>query len=177
MFSAEPTGAADKRASCAAKSATGALVAVKVFYAHTANAAPRELQFLQALQSHDNVVKYLGTAQITGRLPINTTNALSAAGIVMEYAEGGDFMGYIMEPDISLEPLEPAGARFFFLQMLAGLKHAHARGIVVCDLKPDNMLLLDESCRQLLLADFGHANGRDHLPARPGGTRRSRHRR
>lgn len=145
-------------------SATNALVAVKVFFVHAANAASHELQFLQALQPHENVVTCLGAAQIAGPLPA------AAAGIVMELAKGGDFMGYIMELKLHENPLDPAGARFFFLQMVAGLKHAHARGVVVCDLKPDNMLLLDESCRQLLLADFGHANGRAQVPARPGGT-------
>jgi serine/threonine protein kinase len=152
------------------EAAGGELVAVKVFFAHTVNAAAHELYFLQALQSHENIVKCLGAAQIAGPLP----GTLSASGIVMDLAEGGDFMGYLLDEDgLNINengPLDPAAARFYFLQMVEGLKHAHARGIVVCDLKPDNMLLLDESCRQLQLADFGHASHRAEVPARPTGT-------
>jgi serine/threonine protein kinase len=155
------------------ESNTGKRVAVKVFFAKAVNAAPRELQFLQALQTHDNVVKCLGDAQIAGPLPpaLSLSGIVSPSGIVMDHAEGGDFMGYLLDTlDIHENPMHPAAARSYFLQMLDGLKHVHGRGVVVCDLKPDNMLLLDESCRQLLLADFGHAAQRDHLPVEPSGT-------
>ncbi|NVB39949.1 serine/threonine protein kinase [Pseudenhygromyxa sp. WMMC2535] len=40
-------------------------------------------------------------------------------------------------------------------QMLAGLAHAHERGIIHCDIKPDNMILFPEG--RLRLADFGIA--------------------
>jgi serine/threonine-protein kinase len=40
-------------------------------------------------------------------------------------------------------------------QMLAGLAHAHERGIIHCDIKPDNMILFPGD--RLLLADFGIA--------------------
>jgi eukaryotic-like serine/threonine-protein kinase len=40
-------------------------------------------------------------------------------------------------------------------QMLAGLAHAHERGIIHCDIKPDNMILFPEE--RLRLADFGIA--------------------
>ena len=129
------------------EAAGGELVAVKVFFAHTVNAAAHELYFLQALQSHENIVKCLGAAQIAGPLP----GTLSASGIVMDLAEGGDFMGYLLDDlDISNNPLDLAGARYFFLQMVDGLG-TRTRAASVWT-KPDNMLLLDESCRQLQLA-------------------------
>jgi serine/threonine-protein kinase len=40
-------------------------------------------------------------------------------------------------------------------QMLAGLAHAHERGIIHCDIKPDNMILFADG--SLRLADFGIA--------------------
>jgi serine/threonine protein kinase len=43
----------------------------------------------------------------------------------------------------------------FIDQMLAGLSHAHERGIIHCDIKPDNMILFAEG--RLRLADFGIA--------------------
>jgi serine/threonine-protein kinase len=40
-------------------------------------------------------------------------------------------------------------------QMLAGLAHAHERGVIHCDIKPDNMILFEHG--RLRLADFGIA--------------------
>ena len=43
----------------------------------------------------------------------------------------------------------------FMEQILEGVAHAHERGIVHCDLKPENFILFDEN--RLRLADFGVA--------------------
>ncbi|EDM77485.1 probable serine/threonine-protein kinase pknH [Plesiocystis pacifica SIR-1] len=40
-------------------------------------------------------------------------------------------------------------------QLLAGLAHAHERGVIHCDIKPDNMILFADG--RLRLADFGIA--------------------
>ena len=40
-------------------------------------------------------------------------------------------------------------------QMLDGLAHAHERGVIHCDIKPDNIILFEDS--RLRLADFGIA--------------------
>ena len=42
-------------------------------------------------------------------------------------------------------------------QVLAGLAFMHAQGIVHFDLKPQNLLLSDDSCRTIKIADFGFA--------------------
>ena len=100
------------------EAAGGELVAVKVFFAHTVNAAAHELYFLQALQSHENIAKCLGAAN-RGRC-----RARLGVGIVMDLAEGGDFMGYLLDEDgLNINengPLDPAAARFYFLQMVEG---------------------------------------------------------
>ena len=51
---------------------------MKVFFAHTANAALHELQFLQALQAHENVVKCLGA---DGRAHKQLVKGRDACGI------------------------------------------------------------------------------------------------
>lgn len=56
-------------------------------------------------------------------------------------------------------PLEPLHALDLFLQILAGLEHAHGRGVVHRDLKPQNVFVSrDESGEEVLkLVDFGIA--------------------
>lgn len=56
-------------------------------------------------------------------------------------------------------PLPPARALGLALQLLDALAHAHARGIVHRDVKPDNLILGPED--HLTLVDFGIAHQRD----------------
>lgn len=73
--------------------------------------------------------------------------------IVMELVDGqtlGDL--------IRFAPVAPARTRRIARQLCAGLAHAHARGVVHRDFKPDNILVIGEGDSELAcIADFGLA--------------------
>ncbi len=73
--------------------------------------------------------------------------------MVMQLLEG------IELHDLIRGPMEPLRALDLFLQILAGLEHAHGRGVVHRDLKPQNVFVSrDESGGEVLkLVDFGIA--------------------
>lgn len=57
----------------------------------------------------------------------------------------------------SKHPLDPEHAQYLVYQILQGLAHCHAAGVIHRDLKPDN-LLLEQDCT-LKITDFGLAVG------------------
>ncbi|MFM7427852.1 MAG: protein kinase domain-containing protein [Elainella sp.] len=112
---------------CAVHRPTGRLVALKNlehdrFPTHK---FLRELRFLLSLQ-HPNIVTCQALEHTaTGRY------------LVMDYCEGGTLR--------NLMPEEYRLSLFCVLNLvidvLAGLEHAHSRGIVHCDIKPENILI------------------------------------
>lgn len=87
---------------------------------------------------------------------VTTTGALDDGSLylVMELVAGDDLATLILEDG----PLAPRRAITLALQMLRGLDHAHARGVLHRDLKPANLMVTgagdDES---LKILDFGLA--------------------
>lgn len=74
--------------------------------------------------------------------------------LVMELARGGDIIDRLGKVRHYSEPIAAATAR----QILLALSHCHKRGIVHCDLKPDNILLAtDDENSPVKIADFGFA--------------------
>ncbi|MEZ4381817.1 MAG: serine/threonine-protein kinase [Nannocystaceae bacterium] len=73
--------------------------------------------------------------------------------MVMQLLEG------IELHDLIRGPMEPLRALDLFLQILAGLEHAHGRGVVHRDLKPQNVFVSRESDGKevLKIVDFGIA--------------------
>ncbi|MCO4743690.1 MAG: serine/threonine protein kinase [Proteobacteria bacterium] len=71
--------------------------------------------------------------------------------VVMQLAEGGSLSEVIKTQG----PMEASLAVDYTLQVLGALAHAHSRGIVHRDVKPQNILLDGEG--KALLADFGIA--------------------
>lgn len=70
---------------------------------------------------------------------------------VMEYVEGGSLQQFLEKEG----PLPVGEAVEMFREITYGLLHAHGKGVLHCDLKPDNILLdLDRKPR---LADFGQS--------------------
>ena len=72
--------------------------------------------------------------------------------IVMEYVDGMTLREYLNERGGKLSSRETV---HFISQILKALEHAHANGIVHRDIKPQNIMLLDNG--QLRMMDFGIA--------------------
>lgn len=112
----------------------------------------RELRFLLSLE-HPNIV---------------TCRALehSQKGryLVMDYCEGGTLRG-LMEEDVRLSL--PQCIKLT-ADILAALEHAHSRGIVHCDIKPENILLnVAAHGWTARISDFGIARLTQEMSADP----------
>lgn len=70
---------------------------------------------------------------------------------VMEYVEGGSLQQFLEKEG----PLPVGEAVEMFREITFGLLHAHGKGVLHCDLKPDNILL--DQDRKPRLADFGQS--------------------
>lgn len=75
--------------------------------------------------------------------------------LVMDYLEGRSFADLLNEERL----LDPRRCLKLFIQLCAGLEHAHARGIVHRDIKPSNIFVVeDEKGNEVIkLLDFGIA--------------------
>lgn len=93
-----------------------------------------------AVMSHKNIVKVFDVS-FGDRLQY----------IVMEYIEGITLKEYIDKKG----GLEWREALFFAIQILKALQHAHDKGIVHRDVKPQNIMLLENGT--IKVADFGIA--------------------
>lgn len=129
---------------CAVERQTGQLVALKEITHRRLSTSKflRELGSLLTLE-HPNIV--------TCRAFEATT---TARYLVMDYCEGGTLRD-LLESENSLS----LGEALTIMQgILAGLEEAHRRGIIHCDIKPENILLGVEAGMWLpRLSDFGIA--------------------
>jgi len=132
------------RVFCAIHRQTGCLVALKELehQSFPTNKFLRELRFLLSLQ-HPNIV----TCQALEHTP-------NGRYLVMDYCEGGTLRNLI-QPKLHLSLIQTLK---LIADVLAGLEHAHERGIVHCDIKPENILLsLDTTGWIARISDFGVA--------------------
>src|SRR5258708_6211682 len=85
--------------------------------------------------------------------------------LAMQYVGGGTLRDQLRGG----HALDPRLAILYCQQMARALHHAHLRGIVHRDVKPQNMLVSATDANQLLLSDFGIAKLFDsrHEPAMP----------
>ena len=122
-------------------------VAIKVILAPNAGDGDfrarfeREAQLIASLE-HPNIVAVYDFSD-EGQL----------AYLVMQYVGGGTLRDQLRGG----YPLAPERAAHYALLMARALHHAHQRGIVHRDVKPQNMLVSAQDRSQLLLSDFGIA--------------------
>jgi hypothetical protein len=140
---------------------TGTRFVVKVLHPHLASHATVRLRFKVEARTacrviHPNVARMLDVREGPCGLPT----------LLMEYVDG--------EPLSRLQiPLPRSEAVELLAQILDALEAAHARGVVHCDLKPDNIFLTQgkNGQRVVKVLDFGMASvlsacfSRDELAA------------
>ncbi|TVU49537.1 hypothetical protein EJB05_00850, partial [Eragrostis curvula] len=103
----------------------------------------REILVLRRLQRHPNVVGLQG---------IITSRSSAAVYLVFEYMEH-DLAGLTSSSDVTFT--EPQ-IKCYMRQLLEGLAHCHARGVMHRDIKCANLLV--SNAGELKVADFGLAN-------------------
>jgi len=140
---------------CAAHRKTGQLVALKNLEQRRFPTYQflRELRFLLSLQ-HPNIVTCFAIEHTkTGRY------------LVMDYCEGGTLRGLMAEEN----HLRLDQSLKLIANILLGLQHAHGKGIVHCDIKPENILLRLESKGWVAkISDFGVARLAQELSKQKG---------
>ncbi|XGW00180.1 MAG: serine/threonine-protein kinase [Leptolyngbya sp. BL-A-14] len=132
------------RVYCASHRKTGRLVALKELdkQRFPTHKFLRELRFLLSLQHAHIVTCHALEHTPTGRY------------LVMDYCEGGTLRS-LMDED---KRLHPAQCLKLVVDVLLGLDHANNRGIVHCDIKPENILLILQSDGWTArVSDFGIA--------------------
>ncbi|XP_076048183.1 serine/threonine-protein kinase Chk1-like [Oratosquilla oratoria] len=95
-----------------------------------------EVEVQESLQ-HRNILRLLSSVKDETHLHI-----------YMEYASGGD-----LEQKIGPSGLDEETSKFYFKQLVSGVKYMHAQCVVHRDLKPSNLLLDKDDV--LKIADFG----------------------
>jgi serine/threonine protein kinase len=122
-------------------------VAIKVILSQIAQQADfrvrfeREAQLVASLQ-HPNIVAVYDFGDFGNQ-----------TYLVMQYVGGGTLRDKLRGG----HALDPRHAAMYAVQMGKALHHAHMRGIVHRDVKPQNMLVSSNDPNQLLLSDFGIA--------------------
>jgi serine/threonine-protein kinase len=122
--------------------------ALKVLFGEMTASATMRMRFAHEAESaskleHPNVV---------GVLDFGCTDA-GLMYLVMDLVEGPT-LGALVDQG----PMQPSRVVDFARQLCAGLGHAHARGIVHRDFKPDNILVSGDAGTAILrIADFGLA--------------------
>ncbi|CAN7063786.1 unnamed protein product [Brassica oleracea var. botrytis] len=126
---------------------TGKIVALKKvrfdnFEPESVRFMAREILILRRLD-HPNIIKLQGL--VTSKLSCNIH-------LVFEYMEH-DLTGLLSRPDINFTTPQ---IKCYMKQLLSGLDHCHARGVMHRDIKGSNLLVNNEGV--LKVADFGLAN-------------------
>lgn len=98
--------------------------------------------------NHPNIVTIFDVGQ-------DTANGVERHYIVMEFLEGHDLKQTIRERQIAGERFEVEDAVHIIRQICEGVGYAHKRGLVHCDLKPQNVIISPTGHAEV--ADFGIA--------------------
>lgn len=126
-------------------SATAQTVAVKVLREEYA----QNDEFLRRFKNESRAIAVLSHPNIVKVLDVSFSEDVNY--IVMEYIDGITLKEYIEEQ----HALAWKDAVFFAVQILRALQHAHDKGIVHRDVKPQNIMLLADG--SIKVTDFGIA--------------------
>ena len=124
----------------------GTMVAVKVLrqeYTH-------DPELVRRFKNESKAISLLNHPNIVKVYDVSVNDQLQY--IVMEYVDGMTLREYLNERGGKLTSRETV---HFISQILKALEHAHANGVVHRDIKPQNIMLLDNG--QLRMMDFGIA--------------------
>ena len=106
-------------------------------------------EFLRRFKNESKAIAVLSHSNIVRVFDVSFTNSVHS--IVMEYIDGITLKDYIEHQG----PLVWKEAVHFTLQILRALQHAHDKGIVHRDIKPQNIMLLQNG--EIKVTDFGIA--------------------
>ncbi|MBC8536982.1 Stk1 family PASTA domain-containing Ser/Thr kinase [Feifania hominis] len=106
-------------------------------------------QFRRRFETESNVIAMMDHENIVRILDVGLNDDLYY--IVMEYVDGITLKQYIERQG----PLKWRETLYFVTQVLEALEHAHNKGIVHRDIKPQNIMLLDNG--SIKVTDFGIA--------------------
>lgn len=109
----------------------------------------REINNMYKIPAHTNVISLHKVLEFS-------ESTKSTIFLVMELANGGELFDQIKIDHGTDEDV----AKFFFLQVLEGVRHCHSQGVCHRDLKPENLLLVEAANGKsvLKIADFGFSS-------------------
>ncbi|KAJ8903970.1 hypothetical protein NDN08_000501 [Rhodosorus marinus] len=125
------------------------------------NGIKREIGIMKSMKKHPNVIELIEVIDYPEEPRIY---------VVMELANGcslQDLMDLRADKRIPVEQV-----KFYFRQLLLGLRHLHGKNVVHRDIKPENLMLTTE--HELKISDFGVAefldkyNESDHVTKTSG---------
>jgi serine/threonine protein kinase len=132
----------------------------KAYHARLRREVAIKVILTQIAQQSDFRVRFEREAQLVASLQHPNIVAVYDFGdfgnqtyLVMQYVGGGTLRDKLR----GSHALDPRQAVLYAVQMGKALHHAHLRGIVHRDVKPQNMLVSSSDPNQLLLSDFGIA--------------------
>lgn len=121
-------------------------VAVKIMRPELA----KNEKFRRRFQTESQAIAKLSHPNIVGVYDVSRTDHVEY--IVMELVDGITLKQYLQDHG----PLDAVQAVDFSLQIARALAHAHGKGIVHRDIKPQNILVVNDGV--IKVADFGIAN-------------------
>ena len=127
-------------------------VAVKIMRPELA----KNEKFRRRFQTESQAIAKLSHPNIVGVYDVSRTDHIEY--IVMELIDGITLKQYLQDHG----PIDAPQAVDFSLQIARALSHAHGKGIVHRDIKPQNILVVEDGV--IKVADFGIANLQSEVP-------------
>ena len=113
-------------------------------------------KFRQRFQTESRAIAKLNHPNIVGVFDVSHSESIEY--IVMEMLEGVNLKQYLRDHG----PLDVRKALSFSTQIANALSHAHSKGIIHRDIKPQNIVVIGDDT--VKVADFGIANLQSEVP-------------